>query len=383
MKLLEYQGKQLFERVGLPVPPGRLAYTPDEAERSTRELGGPVVVKAQVAAGGRGKAGGVKLAQTPEEARRQAEAILGLTIQGEPVRTLLITRAVEIEREYYLGITLDRSARKPVLIFSMQGGVDIEEVARTSPESIHTFHISPLEGLQAHQVRGLLFESDVPRDQFRALGDVIQKLYRAFAEFRAHLVEINPIAVAAQGEIWALDSKFILDDDDLPAEIPGGGAETLDPLERAAKEADLQYVKLDGDIGIIGNGAGLVMSTLDVVQLMGGRPANFLDVGGGASAEQMKKALELVLSDPDVKGVFINIFGGITRCDLVAQGIVAAKRDLDIHAPMVGRLVGTNEEEGRRILHEAAGVIPVAGMEEGAEKIVRLVHESGQPSAEC
>jgi succinyl-CoA synthetase beta subunit len=376
LKLLEYQGKQLFEQVGLPVPPGRLARTPEEAERVARELGTPVVVKAQVAAGGRGKAGGVKLAQIPEEARRQAEAILNITIQGEPVRTLLITRAVEIDREYYLGITLDRSARRPVLIFSTQGGVDIEEIARTSPESIHKFHISPLEGLHAYQVRQMLYESDVPRDQFRALGDVTGRLYRAFTEYRAHLVEINPIAITPEGELWVLDSKFILDDDDLPAEIPGVVQEALDPLEQAAKGADLQYVKLDGDIGIIGNGAGLVMSTLDVAQLMGGRPANFLDVGGGASADQMKKALELVLSDPGVRGVFINIFGGITRCDLVAQGIVAARQDLDIQVPMVVRLVGTNEEEGRKILQETSGVIPVASMEEGAEKIVRLVHPS-------
>ena len=376
MKLLEYQGKRLFERVGLPVPPGELAESPQQAEEIAKRLGTPVVVKAQVAAGGRGKAGGVKLAQSPEEARQKAEEILKLTIQGEPVRRLLITRAVEIEREYYLGITLDRSQRRPVLIFSTQGGVDIEEVARTHPASIHKTHVSPLEGLHPYQIRSLLFASGVPRPEVRPLSEITAKLYRAFTEFRAHLVEINPLAVTPSGEIWALDSKFILDDDDLPPDLPEGTEETLDPLEREAKKYDLQYVKLDGDVGIIGNGAGLVMATLDLVQLVGGRPANFLDIGGGASAEQMQKALELVLSDPDVKVVFINIFGGITRCDLVAQGILAAKERLDVRVPLVVRLVGTNEEEGRRILGEATGVIPVAAMEEGAEEVVERIRSA-------
>ncbi len=372
LKLLEYQGKRLFERVGLPVPPGELAESPEQAEEVAKRLGAPVVVKAQVAAGGRGKAGGVKLAQSPEEAGQKAEEILRLTIQGEPVRRLLITQAVEIEREYYLGITLDRSQRRPVLIFSPQGGVDIEEVARTSPESIHKTPISPLEGLHPYQVRSLLFASGVPPGEIRPLSDVVAKLYRAFTEFRAHLVEINPLAVTPSGELWALDSKFILDDDDLPQELPEGIEEVLDPLEREAQKYDLQYVKLDGEVGIIGNGAGLVMATLDLVQLVGGRPANFLDIGGGASAEQMQKALELVVSDPDVKGVFINIFGGITRCDVVAQGILAAREKLDVSVPLVVRLVGTNEEAGRRRC-EAAGVVPVASMEEGAERIVQLI----------
>ncbi len=376
MRLLEYQGKRLFERVGLPVPPGRLATTPEDVEQAAHELGPPVVVKAQVAAGGRGKAGGVKLAQTPEEARQRAEEILQLAIQGEPVRKLLITKAVEIEREYYLGITLDRSKRQPVLIFSTEGGVDIEEVARQAPERIFKAHIAPLEGLHPYQVRSLLFGSGVPRAEIKALSDVFQRLYRAFVEYRAQLVEINPLAVTPGGEIWALDSKVILDDDDLPADLPEGVEETLDPLEREAQKHGLNYVKLDGDVGIIGNGAGLVMATLDLVQLVGGRPANFLDVGGGASAEQMKKALEIVLSDPGVKGVFINIFGGITRCDLVARGIVAAKDELDIQVPLVVRLVGTNEEEGRTILERVSGITPAHSMEEGAETIVRLVQAS-------
>jgi len=259
------------------------------------------------------------------------------------------------------------------LIFSTQGGVDIEEVARSSPERIHKCHISPLEGLHAHQVRRLLYRSEVPPEEIRPLSEIAQKLYQAFTEFRAQLVEINPLALTPQGEFWALDAKFILDDDDLPEEIPDGPQEVIDPLEREARQADLQYVKLDGDIGIIGNGAGLVMATLDLVQLKGGRPANFLDIGGGASSEQMRKALELVLRDPQVKGVFINIFGGITRCDQVARGLIAAKEELDVQVPLVVRLVGTNEAEGRRLLEGTSGVIPVVGMEEGAEEIARLV----------
>lgn len=374
MKLLEYQGKRLFERVGLAVPPGRLAASSQEAKRIADEIGLPVVVKAQVAAGGRGKAGGIKLAQSPDEVERHAQALLNMTIQGEPVRRLLISRAVDIEREYYLGLTLDRAARRPVLIFSTQGGVDIEEVARTSPGSIHRVHISPLEGLHAFQVRRLLFLSDAPREHLSALIGVAQKLYHAFTRFRVNLVEINPLAATPQGDLCALDAKFILDDDDLPQDLPEGHRETVDPLEQEAQEADLQYVKLDGTIGIIGNGAGLVMSTLDVVQLKGGAPANFLDIGGGASAEQMQTALRLVLSDPHVRGVFINIFGGITRCDLVAQGIIEAAKTLDIRVPLVVRLVGTNETEGRRLLEEAGGFTAVSGMEEGAKRIVELVH---------
>ncbi|OGF52758.1 MAG: succinate--CoA ligase subunit beta [Candidatus Fraserbacteria bacterium RBG_16_55_9] len=376
MKLLEYQGKELFAQVDLPVPPGKVANTPEAAKRIAGELGFPVVVKAQVATGGRGKAGGIQIARTSEEAEKHATDILRMTIQGEHVRCLLITQAVEIEQEYYLGITLDRSARRPVLLFSREGGVDIEEVAKSSPEKIQKCHISPLEGLHAHQVRRLLFEAQVPQSQMGALTDVTQKLYRAFVEYHAHLVEINPLAFTPEGGIWALDSKFILDDDDLPTKIPNGYEERIDPLEQAAHEADLQYVKLDGSIGIIGNGAGLVMATLDLVKLKGGRPANFLDVGGGATAAQMSKALLLVLRDRQVRGVFINIFGGITRCDLVAQGIIETQKALGMRVPMVVRLVGTNEAEGRALLKQTQGFIAVSDMEEGAAEIARLVGSS-------
>lgn len=373
MNLLEYQGKQLFESVGLPVPKWEIAKTPEDAKRIALEIDSMVVVKAQVAAGGRGKAGGIKLAKTPEEAQEYASNILGMEIKGEVVHELILTDAVEIEREYYLAITLERSSRRPVLIFSTEGGIDIEEVADKSPDSIHKCLISPLEGLHAYQARELLFNAGVPLAEIGGVAKVILGLYQAFSKYRAHLCEINPLAISPDGKVWALDSKFVLDDDDLPAQAPSQEEAILDPIERAAHEAGLQYVRLDGNTGIIGNGAGLVMSTLDVVKLKGAEPANFLDIGGGASAEQMAKALELVLSDPNVKAVFINIFGGITRGDLVAKGLVEAVERLEINVPLVVRLTGTNAEEGRRILESKEGFLAVGGMEEGAEKIAELI----------
>lgn len=373
MNLLEYQGRQLFERVGLPVPPGRLASSPAEAKQLAREFGPSVAVKAQVDAGGRGKAGGIAIARSPDEAESEASRILQLKIQDQPVSRVLVTRAVGIEREYYMSITVDRSKRRPILVFSTQGGVDIEEVAARSPESIHRCHLSSVEGLHPYQLRQLFFGSDAPREQIAALLRIGDQLYQAFSRYRANLVEINPLASTPEGEFWALDSKLILDDDDPPEDLPEGHGETADPLEREAQEADLQYVKLGGNIGIIGNGAGLVMSTLDVVALKGGTPANFLDVGGGASEEQMRTALRLVTSESNVGGVFINIFGGITRCDLVARGILAAAETLHIDVPIVVRLVGTNEAEGQRILAGAGEFRTASGMEEGAEEIVRLV----------
>lgn len=373
MKLLEYQGKRLFETVGLPIPKWQIADTPEAAKKITQEMGTMVVVKAQVAAGGRGKAGGIKLAKTPQEAEDHAKKILGMEIQGEKVRCLIITQAVDIAEEYYLAITLDRSRHRPVIIFSTAGGVDIEEVAKTSPQSIHKAWISPLEGFHAYQARQLLFDAKVPVAQMSSILKVMQALYDSFTRYRAHLVEINPLVITPKDEVWAVDAKFVLDDDDLPAETPQEEEAGLEPLELVAHKAGIQYVKLHGNTGIIGNGAGLVMSTLDVVQLKGAKPANFLDIGGGASAEQMSKALELVLSDPDVRAVFINIFGGITRGDLVAQGLVEAKRSLNVRVPLIVRLTGTNEAEGRRILDQSGGFIPVRSMEEGAEKIAEFV----------
>ena len=372
MKLLEYQGKELFERVGLPVPASELADSASDARAAAERIGLPVVVKAQVAAGGRGKAGGIKIAKSADKVESAAQDLLNMAIQDEPVKRLMIAQAVDIANEYYLGITLDRAKRRPILIFSTQGGVDIEEVARTSPDEIHRVHVSPLEGLQAYQLRKVFFTADVPADQLKGLIQTAQALYRAFEAYRAQLVEINPLVVLTDGSLSAIDSKFILDDSDLPDDLPEGHGEGIDPLEADANDAGLQYVKLDGHVGIVGNGAGLVMSTLDVVQLKGGAPANFLDIGGGASADQMETALRLVLSDDDVTGVFINIFGGITRCDLVAQGITQAAKSLDIQVPMVVRLVGTNEAEGREILERVEGLHPVSAMEDGAERIAEL-----------
>lgn len=372
MRLQEYQGKELFRRVGIPVADGKVAFSAAEAEEIAHELGCPVVVKAQVLVGGRGKAGGIKLAQTPHEARAHAENILQMTIKGERVRKVLVTRAVEIEREFYLSITIDRAAKKPIAIFCAEGGMEIEELARTHPEKITKFHIDPLLGLQPYQIRKALYQAAIEPNLIKPFSEIFLKLSHAFTQYRASLVEINPLALT-NGQLIAIDSKFIIDDDDVPAELAGWEEEELSqsPQERTAKSAGLQYVKLDGTIGIIGNGAGLVMATLDLVALYGGRPANFLDIGGGANAELMKKALQIVLADPQVRGVFINIFGGITRCDEVARGLVQTQQELGIHVPLVVRLTGTNETEGRKILEEH-GITPVGEMEEGAAQIVRL-----------
>ncbi len=372
MRLLEYQGKELFLNVGLPVSAGQVAHNLDEVESIAKSINNTVVVKAQVLVGGRGKAGGVKLASTPEEARQQAENILGMDIKGEKVETVLVTEAVDIEREFYLSITFDRAQRKPVIIFSVEGGVDIEEVSANNPDAIAKAWINPLLGLTPYLIRSVLFDSGVEKKLFKPLTDIIQKLYQAFVKFEANLVEINPLAQLPSGELAVLDSKFVVDDEAifrLPEVQSFGGEIHNDPLEEKAEAVGLQYVKLDGNIGIIGNGAGLVMSTLDVVSLAGGKPANFLDIGGGATAEVMKQALEIVLSDAQVEGLFVNIFGGITRGDEVAKGLIAARDELGIHVPMIVRLTGTNEAEGRALLEEA-DITPVASMEDGAEQIV-------------
>lgn len=376
MRLLEYQGKELFIKVGLPVSAGQVAHSPEEVASIAKSINKTVVVKAQVLVGGRGKAGGVKLADTPEEAKQHAENILGMDIKGETVHSVLVTEAVDIEREFYLSITFDRSKRKPVIIFSVEGGVDIEEVSEKNPDAIAKAWIDPLLGLTSYQVRSVLFDSGVERELFKPLTDIIEKLYQAFIKFEANLVEINPLAQLPSGELAVLDSKFVVDDEAifrLPEVESFGGEIHNDPLEEKAEEIGLQYVKLDGNIGIIGNGAGLVMSTLDVVSLAGGKPANFLDIGGGATAEVMKQALEIVLSDAQVEGLFVNIFGGITRGDEVAKGLIAARDQLGIHVPMVVRLTGTNEAEGRALL-EQANITPVASMEDGAEQIVDMTH---------
>ena len=358
MDLYEYQGKELFRRHGIAVSDGRLATTPEEARAAAEELGGPVVVKAQVLTGGRGKAGGIKLAETPDEAEARAGEILGLDIRGHVVRKLWIERASDIAREYYLSITFDRGEKKPLLMFTTEGGVDIEEVAATKPDALVRLHVDPLEGFQPWQARRLVYGGGVedPNEQ-KQIAAMVERLYAAFVETDAMLCEINPLVVTPDGEVRALDSKFTVDDNALfrhPDVAEMRDPESYPPEERAARDKGVTYVKLDGEVGILGNGAGLVMSTLDVIALVGGRPANFCDLGGGGDAEGVVDALEVITADPQVKSIFFNIFGGITRGDEVARGILAALDRMTIEHPIVVRLDGTNADEGRRLLSEAA-----------------------------
>jgi succinyl-CoA synthetase beta subunit len=358
MDLYEYQGKELFRRHGIPVSDGRLATDPAEARTAAAELAGPVVVKAQVLTGGRGKAGGVKLAATPDEAEARAGEILGLDINGHVVRKLWIERASDIAREYYLSITFDRGEKKPLLMFTTEGGVDIEEVAATKPEALVRLHVDPHEGFQPWQARRLVFRGRVGEaGEQKQIADIVCRLYAAFVQCDAMLCEINPLIVTAAGEVRALDSKFTVDDNALfrHSDIAQmRDPESYPPEERAAREKGVTYVKLDGEVGILGNGAGLVMSTLDVIALVGGRPANFCDLGGGGDAGGVVDALEVITPDPQVKSILFNIFGGITRCDEVARGILAALDQMTIAQPIVVRLDGTNAEEGRRLLADAA-----------------------------
>jgi succinyl-CoA synthetase beta subunit len=358
MDLYEYQGKELFRRHGIAVSEGRLATTPAEARAAAEELGGPVVVKAQVLTGGRGKAGGIKLAAGPDEAEACAGEILGLDIRGHVVRKLWIERASDIGNEYYLSVTFDRGEKKALFMFTTEGGVDIEEVAATKPEALVRLHVDPLEGFQPWQARRLVYGGGVAdANEQKRIVDIVGRLYRAFVETDAMLCEINPLIVTPEGEVRALDSKVTVDDNALfrhPDIAEMRDPESYPQEERAAREKGVTYVKLDGEVGILGNGAGLVMSTLDVIALVGGRPANFCDLGGGGDAEGVVDALEVITADPQVKSILFNIFGGITRCDEVARGILAALDRMTIAHPIVVRLDGTNAEEGRRLLTEAA-----------------------------
>jgi succinyl-CoA synthetase beta subunit len=356
--LYEYQGKQLFARFGIPVSEGRLATTPEEARATAEEIGGPVVVKAQVLTGGRGKAGGVKLADGPADAEAKARDILGLDINGHVVRKVWIEQASDIAKEYYLSITFDRGTKKPLFMLTTEGGVDIEQVAEENPDALARLHVDPLEGYQAYQGRRLVYGAaiDDPGEQKQILG-IVEKLYKCFVESDAMLTEINPLIVTPEGEVRALDSKFTVDDSALyrhPDIAEMRDVEAADPHERLAREKGVTYVKLDGEVGILGNGAGLSMSTVDVVVVAGGRPANFCDLGGGGDAQGVVDALEVITSDDQVRSIFFNIFGGITRCDVVARGILTAVEQLKIELPIVVRLDGTNAEEGRKILADAA-----------------------------
>ncbi|MGH2996937.1 MAG: ADP-forming succinate--CoA ligase subunit beta [Gaiellaceae bacterium] len=358
MDLYEYQGKELFRRFGIPVSEGRLATTPDEARAAAEELGGQVVVKAQVLTGGRGKAGGISLADDPADAGAKAQQILGLDIRGHVVRRLWIERASEIAKEYYLSITFDRGVKKPLFMLTTEGGVDIEEVATSKPDALSRLHVDVLEGFQPYQARRLVYAAgiDHPGEQ-KQVAAIVGKLYDAFVGCDAMLCEINPLIVTPAGDVKALDSKFTVDDNALykhPDIAEMRDLEAAPAEERLAREKGVTYVKLDGEVGILGNGAGLVMSTLDVIALAGGRPANFCDLGGGGDAEGVVDALEVITADPQVRSIYFNIFGGITRCDEVARGILQALERMTIEQPIVVRLDGTNAEEGRRILTEAA-----------------------------
>jgi len=356
--LYEYQGKELFKRHGIPVSEGRLATTPDEAAAAASELGGQVVVKAQVLTGGRGKAGGIKLAEGPDDAREKAEQILGMDINGHVVRKVWIEKASDIANEYYLSLTFDRGAKKPLFMFTTEGGIDIEEVAEKTPEKLVRLHVDPFEGFQPWQGRRLIYGAGVEdANEQKQILSIVGKLYDTFVSNDALLTEINPLIVTPDGEVKALDSKFTVDDAALfrhPDIAEMRDLDAVPPEERAAREKGVTYVKLDGEVGILGNGAGLVMSTLDVIALAGGRPANFCDLGGGGDAEGVVDALEVITADPQVKSIFFNVFGGITRCDEVARGILAALDRMTIEHPIVVRLDGTNAEEGRAILAEAS-----------------------------
>jgi len=358
MDLYEYQGKELFRRFGIPVSDGRLATSPEEARTAAQELGGQVVVKAQVLTGGRGKAGGIKLAEGPDDAESHALAILGMDINGHVVRKLWIESASDIAREYYLSLTFDRGEKKALFMFTKEGGIDIEEVAAERPEALARLHVDPFEGFQTYQARRLIYGSGIEDEgEQKQIAKIVEQLYAAFVGADAMLCEVNPLIVTPEGQVKALDSKFTVDDNALyrhPDIAEMRDLEAYPPEERAAREKDVTYVKLDGEVGVLGNGAGLVMSTLDVVALAGGRPANFCDLGGGGDAQGVVDALEIIGADPQVKAILFNIFGGITRCDEVARGILQALGQLTIDEPIVVRLDGTNAEEGRRLLREAA-----------------------------
>lgn len=382
MNVHEYQAKTLLRQFGVPVPEGRLAHTPDEAEEAARILGAPVVVvKAQVHAGGRGKGGGIKLAKSPAEARKVAGEILGMTLrthqtgpEGKLVHKVYVEAGSEIARELYVAILLDRAVEKFAVIASTEGGMDIEEVADRTPEKIQTVHVDPNVGLQGYQSRQLGFGLGLDGKQVARFEKLLGGLYRLYVERDASLAEINPLVVTKSGELFALDCKLNFDDNALyrhPDVAEMYDAAEEEERERAARELDLAYVGLDGDIGCMVNGAGLAMATLDMIQVCGGKPANFLDAGGGADKEKVKEAFKLILRDAKVKAILVNIFGGIVRCDLIADGVVAAASDLGVTVPLVVRLQGTNAPQGREILARSGlDITPADTLREAGEKAV-------------
>ena len=376
MNLHEYQGKELFARFGMPVLPGQVAGTPEEARDIAASLGGTVVIKAQVQAGGRGKAGGVKLAHSPDEAFEKARDILALTIKGLPVRKVLVAQAADIAKEYYCAIVMDREKKAPLVMLSAEGGVEIEEVARVAPEKIVRFHI-PLEGLRPYMARNLMAPLFPDFKQAAQAADMLMRLYRVYMEGDCSLAEINPLAVTPEGKVIALDAKVILDDNadfrhkdwenwrDPAEETPGA---------RLARDKGLSYVKLDGDIGCIVNGAGLAMATMDLIKHYGGEPANFLDIGGSSNPEKVTAALKIITTESHVRGILFNIFGGITRCDDVANGIVASLTAAPLSVPLVIRLTGTNEALARQILKDF-GLSATTSMDEAVRMVIEKAQE--------
>jgi succinyl-CoA synthetase beta subunit len=374
MKIHEYQAKQIFAKYGIPLPDGDMAATPDEAKEIAARIGKPVMVKAQVHVGGRGKAGGIKKADTPEEAFGMASQILGMDIKGLTVKKVLVTECKDIASEAYLGVIVDRKSKKPVIMVSAAGGIDIEEVARETPEKIYKLEVDPLLGLQSFQARNLAYLLYPDRKIANQASPVIMKLYRAFVENDCSLAEINPFITTADGEVWAVDAKINIDDSGLSRHPEIEEMRDLDSEEQAeidARNKDLSFVKLDGNIGCIVNGAGLAMATMDLVKRFGAEPANFLDIGGSSSPDKVVNAMNIILRDPNVKAILFNIFGGITRCDDVANGIVYAVNQLKPHVPIVVRLTGTNEDKAREILRQV-NLTATTSMEDVVKKAIEL-----------
>jgi succinyl-CoA synthetase beta subunit len=375
LNIHEYQAKEVFARYGIPVPPGKVATTVEGAEKISRELGRPVVVKAQVHVGGRGKAGGIKFGKTPEETRKVASQVLGMNIKGLTVKTVLVTASMDVASESYLGLVVDRRAKKPVFMASPAGGVDIEEVARTTPEKIFKVHVDPCTGLLPYQARFLASKIEKDPKLQGQIASIAHKLWRVFWETDCSLAEINPLVRTSQGEIVALDAKINLDDNGLfrHSELEAL-REGENEHEKAAREMGLSYVKLDGSVGCCVNGAGLAMATMDLIKHHGGEPANFLDIGGSSSPEKVLTAMRIICSDPGVKAVFFNIFGGITRCDDVANGIAKALKEIDVKVPIVIRLTGTNEEKAREILKQA-NLSATTSMDGGVMQALKMAQE--------
>ncbi|MCD6472102.1 ADP-forming succinate--CoA ligase subunit beta [Candidatus Aerophobetes bacterium] len=376
MKIYEFQAHKIFSKMGIPSPRGEVAKTAEEVKQIAEKLGRPVAVKAQVLVGGRGKAGGIKLAPNPEEAYRVAEKILNFKLKGVLVKRVLVQEALSIKKEYYLGVTIDRAKKRVVVMVSPSGGIDIEEVAKISPEKIFKLRIDPLLGFKSYEANELALALNKDKNLVKGIANILFGLYRTFDEMDCSLAEINPLVVTEEGSLFALDAKIIFDDNALwrhPEINDLRDLDVEDPLELRAKEARISYVRLEGNIGCIVNGAGLAMATMDLVKHYGAEPANFLDVGGGASSEQVGKALDIVLSDKNVKAVLVNIFGGITRCDIVADGLIQALSKREMNLPLIIRLTGTNEEEGRKRLKNVKGLFLAATMDEAAKKVMEVV----------